>query len=64
MADGEPGVLLTGGNGEPELRQRDALIHDQALELRHLPQEGLILLVGAEAHDLLDPGTVVPRTVE
>ena len=34
LADGEPGVLLTGGDGEPELRQRDAVVHQQPLELQ------------------------------
>jgi hypothetical protein len=57
-------VLLVRGHREPEFRERDAVVREQSLELRHLPEESLILLVGTEAHDLLNPGAVIPRAVE
>ena len=41
-----------------------ALAHQHAFEFGRLAHELLILLIGAEAHDPLDAGTVVPGAVE
>ena len=64
LTDGEAGALLPASHGEPELRQVDAGIDDHPLELRRLLHEDLMLLIGAEAHDALHPGPVVPGPVE
>ena len=63
-ADREPGDLLLARHREPELDQGDAGAHEHALELRRLPHELVVLLVGAEAHHPFDAGAVVPTAVE
>jgi hypothetical protein len=49
---------------EPVLAQQDPVLHQHPLEDRALAEEELVLLLGAEAHDVLDTGAVVPAAVE
>jgi hypothetical protein len=64
LADRESGALLPLRHREPELGQLDALVHEHLLENGHMPEEPVGLIAGAEAHDRLDPGAVVPGAVE
>src|SRR5699024_1993405 len=64
LADREAGALLLLGHGEPQLGQGDAGTHDHVLEHRDFAHELGVLRVGAEAHDALDAGAVVPGAVE
>ena len=60
----EPALLLIVADREPVLDEDDARPEEHGLERRGRPQELLVLLVGAEAHDPLDAGPVVPAAVE
>src|SRR5262249_54779917 len=60
----EARLLLLVVDGEPVLDEIDAGEHQHLLKERAGTQELGILLVGAEAHDALDPGAVVPTAVE
>src|SRR6202142_3599505 len=60
----EPALLLRVGDAEPVLDQDDAAPHEHPLELGAGAQELLVLLLGAEAHDPLHAGSVVPAAVE
>ena len=64
LADREAGALFLLGHGEPQLGQGDAGAHDHVLEHRDFAHELGVLSVGAEAHDALDAGAVVPGAVE
>jgi hypothetical protein len=64
LPDDEPGQLLALRHREPEFDQVNAGPHDHALEIRSLAHELEVLLVGAEAHDPLHAGPVVPGPVE
>src|SRR5215472_4329386 len=57
-------MLLARRDREPELGQQDALVDQQPLELGNLPEKGLVFLLGAKSHNLLDPRAVIPRAVE
>ena len=46
------------------LSRLDAGAHQHAFELGHRAEELLVLLVGAEAHHVLDAGAVVPAAIE
>ena len=46
------------------LTSDDPRAHEHPLELRARAQELLVLVLGAEAHDALDAGPVVPTAVE
>src|ERR1019366_5679590 len=61
---GEPAVLLGVADAEPVLGEEDAAADEHPLELRTRTQELLVLVFGAEAHDPLDAGAVVPGSVE
>ncbi len=56
--------LLGLGHREPELDQVDARADEHALQLGRLPHELQVLGPGAETHDPLDAGPVVPGPVE
>jgi len=60
----EPALLLSVAYREPVLDELDPRTHQHPLELRAGAHEVLVLLVGAEAHDPLDAGPVVPAAVE
>src|SRR5438270_2800811 len=60
----EPSLLLLVAHREPVLDEVDAVFDQHALEARTLPQEELVLLLGAEAHDMFDARPVVPAAVE
>ena len=60
----EAPLLLGVADREPVLEQDDPVAHEHALELRARAQELAVLLVGAEAHHVLDAGAVVPGAVE
>ena len=60
----EAALLLLVADGEPVLDEDDPGAHEHALELRARAHELLVLRVGAEAHDALDAGAVVPAAVE
>jgi len=49
---------------QPVLQQHDTGHHQRPLEPRCHLEERLVLLVGAEAHDVLHPGAVVPAAIE
>src|SRR5580704_3004920 len=56
--------LLFGADLQPILQQNDPGIDDELLEYGHHLQEAFGLLLGAEPHHALDPGSVVPAAVE
>src|SRR5580704_18447276 len=56
--------LLFGADLQPILQQNDPGIDDDLLEYGHHFQEAFGLLLGAEPHHTLDPGSVVPAAVE
>ena len=60
----EAALLLLVADREPVLHEDDPRAHEHPLELRARAHELLVLLVGAEAHDALDAGAVVPAAVE
>ena len=60
----EASSLFLATDGEPELDQVDSAAGQKALEFRALAHEFQIQTIGAETHDTLDAGPVVPRTVE
>ena len=60
----EAPLLLVVGDGEPVLDEDDPGADEHALELRAGAHELLVLLLGAEPHDALDAGAVVPGAVE
>ena len=60
----EAALLLGVTDGEPVLDQPDPAADEHPLELGAGAQELLVLLVGAEPHDPLDAGAVVPGPVE
>ncbi len=49
---------------EPELDQDDAGTDEHALEIRTGHQELVVFFVGAETHNLLDAGAVVPTPIK
>ena len=61
---GEAFFLLFLVDAEPVLEQDQAVIGDQPFEHRAVLQELLVLGRGAETHDRLDTGAVVPATIE
>src|SRR6185436_15546751 len=60
----EPALLLLVGDRQPVLDDDDPGAQEVALELRARPHEVLVLVLRAEAHDVLDAGAVVPGAVE
>ena len=60
----EASSLFFAADGEPEFDQVDSAAGQEAFEFRALAHEFQILIIGAETHDTLDAGSVVPRTVE
>src|ERR1700730_5248876 len=48
----------------PVLDEHDARVDQGSLDLRACPQEFVVFVGGAEAHDALDAGPVVPAAVE
>ena len=60
----EASNLLLVRHGEPVFAQDNAVFNQQTLKNRRLMQEATVLLRGAEAHDTLNAGTVVPGAVE
>jgi hypothetical protein len=60
----EAELLLLVGDREPVLHQRDPRAHQHPLELRHVLEELLDLILAGEAHHPLDAGAVVPGAVE
>src|SRR5690606_40302307 len=64
LAGAEPALLDGLVDREPELDDANAVVDEHALDLRRLLHEALVLLGGAEAHDGLDHGAVVPAAVE
>ena len=59
-----PTRLLVGAHLEPVLDEMDARVDHRLLDRRYLLEEPLRLLLGAESHDPLDAGAVVPAPVE
>src|SRR2546427_1931901 len=53
-------VLLLVRNRKPVFDELYARAHQHFFKLRHGAEELLVLLIGAEAHDTLDTGAVVP----
>ena len=64
QAGAEARLLLLVGDAEPVLAQQDPVLDEHPLEDRGLVQEAAVLVGGAEAHDPLDAGAVVPGAVE
>ena len=64
LALGEAALLLLLTDGEPELDEVHAAVHEVPLKLGGLHHELVVLLVRAEAHHTLDAGPVVPRAIE
>src|SRR6185436_19323694 len=60
----EAALLLVGGDLQPVLEEADPGLHDLTLEAGADLQEAAVLLLGAEAEDVLDAGPVVPAAVE
>ena len=60
----ETPLLLGGAHREPVLDDDDPGAHQHPLEPRTAAEELLHLFLGAEAHDPLDAGAVVPAAVE
>ena len=60
----ESAFLLLVANREPVFQQDDARVDEHALEVRARAQELGVFLLGAEAHDALHPGPVVPTPVK
>ena len=56
--------LLIVAHFQPIFDQPDAVVGDVLLEFGTILQEALVLLLGAEAHDVFDAGPVVPAAVE
>jgi hypothetical protein len=56
--------LLLFAHLEPVLDEDDARVDHRLLDCGQHGEEALRLLFGAEAHDALDPGPVVPAAVE
>jgi hypothetical protein len=56
--------LLLVAHLQPYLDQLNAAVHDELLDQGAQFQETPVLLLGAEAHDVLHPGAVVPAPVE
>ena len=59
----EASFLLVVADREPVLDQDNAATGQHALELRATAQELAVFVRGAEAHHLLDPGTVIPAAI-
>ena len=57
-------LLLLVAHLEPVFDQPDAVVGDVLLEFGTNLEEPLVLLLGAEAHDVLNAGAVVPAAVE
>ena len=60
----EAALLLLVADRQPVLDEDDPRPQQLALELRAAAHELLVLLLRAEAHDVLDAGAVVPAAVE
>ena len=60
----ETPLLLLVADLEPKFDQSDAVVDDVLFEVGADFQEALVLLLGAEAHDIFDAGAVVPAAVE
>src|SRR5262245_13501751 len=56
--------LLVLPDLEPDLDEPDATLDDEVLDLRRELEEALVLVLVAKAHDIFDPGPVVPTAVE
>src|SRR5262249_11494555 len=57
-------LLLLVVHREPVLEEVDARAHQHLLEERTRSQELVVFLLGAEPHDALDAGAVVPAAIE
>src|SRR5689334_21989524 len=64
LALAKAAALFLAAHREPELDQVHPAPGEVALELRRLAQELRKLGFGAETHDSLDAGPVVPRAIE
>ena len=60
----EAPFLLLVAHFEPVLDQDDPAVDDVFLDTGQSSRNRAVLLLGAEAHDVFDPGTVVPTAVE
>src|SRR4051812_34094803 len=60
----EPAFLLFVAHLEPVLDEDDSASRDVPFHDRSIFEEAFILFLGAKAHDMFDPGTVVPTAVE
>ena len=60
----EASALLRPADRVPEFDQLYTAAHEVAFELRRLPHELRILVIGAEAHHALDTGPVEPGSVK
>src|SRR5947208_1484188 len=60
----EAAFLFLVADGEPVFQQEDAGADQQTLELRAGAEELIVLLLRAEAHDILHPRPVAPTSVE
>jgi hypothetical protein len=61
---GETELLLVIGDREPVFQQDDPGADQHLLELRHRAEKLLAVVFGAETHDPLNAGAVVPAAVE
>src|SRR5271166_119513 len=57
-------MLLLFRDIEPVLEQDDAVVDQEVLKDGTAFEKLLVLLLGAEPHDMLDPGAVVPTAIE
>src|SRR5262245_25589974 len=60
----ESALLLFIARLEPDFDQFDSAINDVSLRFGTILQKRLILFLGAEAHDMLHSGAVVPTAIE
>src|SRR5579863_3475061 len=60
----QPLRLFFMADVEVVLEDESARAHQQLFEVRHRPEERLVLLRSAEVHDWLDAGAVVPAAIE
>ena len=60
----ETALLFLVADLEPDLNELDARVHNVLLRLRAQFEKIPVLLVRAEAHDVLPPGAIVPTPVE
>ena len=62
--DRESRDLLAARHREPQLDQRRSGPREHRFELGDLTEELVVLVIGAKAHHPLDPGAVVPGSIE